>query len=63
MWIGTALYHLLKERMDEDDVKLLVQPSVITEDGTELVYDKLIIVPKSAEKKPTKAKLKVAKKA
>jgi hypothetical protein len=63
MWIGTALYHLLKERMDEDDVKLLVQPSVLTEDGTKLVYDKLAIVPKAKEKKPAKANLKALKKA
>ncbi len=51
MWIGTALHQLLKERMDEEDAKLLVQPYVITEDGTKLVYDKLTLVPKQSAKK------------
>jgi hypothetical protein len=46
MWIGTALYQLLKERLEESDSEKLVQPFVITEDGTRLVYDKLVLVPK-----------------
>lgn len=51
MWIGTALYQLLKERMDDDDVKLLVQPYVLTEDKTKLIYDKLVIVPNKMKSK------------
>lgn len=44
MWIGTALYSLLKARMNEEDASKLVQPTVKTEDGTVLTYDKLSVV-------------------
>lgn len=56
MWIGTAIYHLLKERMSEEDAAKLVQPYVDLEDGTRLVYDRLKIIPKKVEKKTGRKK-------
>ena len=44
MWIGTALYSLLKARMNEEDASKLVQPTIETEDGTALTYDKLSVL-------------------
>jgi hypothetical protein len=45
MWIGTALYSLLKARMvnEYNDADKLVQPFTTTDDGTEITYDKLSV--------------------
>jgi hypothetical protein len=44
MWIGTALYSLLKARMDKEDADKLVQPFTTTDDGTKITYDALSVV-------------------
>lgn len=44
MWIGTALYSLLKVKMNKEDAELLVQPFTKTEDGTIITYDKLSVI-------------------
>lgn len=44
MWIGSALYSLLKARMNKDDADKLVQPYTTAEDGTVITYDKIKVV-------------------